>query len=179
MTTNDLEALRRQLAALQAQIDALAAPKPIIYPSDTITPRPDPSVLLPGKDPLEWAQANPEAARQAALAFVDLMVGGHRTQPTPERDAGADEGAAIEANRYYPGTVAQSELRLADLAYLARMQPRWYGRFGKDIWQSGIVAGRWSELAPLARDGDALRNNYSDEQAQPWLRALVEQRLAA
>lgn len=174
--SNELNDLRRQLEAIQQRIALI---EPVIYQPGTTTPLPNPALQRPGQDPLDWARANPEAARQAALAFVDLMVGGHRTQPTPERDAGADEGAAIEANRYYHGTVAQSELRLADLAYLARMQPRWYGRFGKDIWQSGIVAGRWSELAPLARDGDALRNNYSDEQAQPWLRALVEQRLAA
>lgn len=48
------------------------APATVVYPTDTATPRP--SVSGPDTN-LEWAKANPEAAREFALNVTRAMVG--------------------------------------------------------------------------------------------------------
>ena len=107
------------------------------------------------------------------LDFISLIMQDHRAVPTPERDANLARVDEEYANAYYGGTFPVGILTLADKAFLVRAQDT----YGRDVWRDGIVAGGHLELNAASRDGEAWRNNYTDEQANPALVAAVRARL--
>lgn len=173
-----LEELQKQIAALQSQVAALQ--NPIIYPNDTVTPRVNPALRegVEQYDYEKFARENPQQAREIVRVFVDQMLGAHRAPQTPERDAAINRDTERVFNRVLYGRWGLHELKLADFAYLARKQPQWKVRWGTDIWESGIVGGKWSDLAAAASMGESLRNNFLDSEVNPDLAVYVEARLS-
>lgn len=112
-----------------------------------------------------------------SMAFVYDMLGMGNVQPTPQRDANLAAADAAYGNAYWGGLFPVAGLTQADKAYLARVADRYHQRTGKDIMRDGIVSGGHHELNAARRDGEAWRNNHSDQEANVGLRAAVESRL--
>lgn len=161
--------LAKILRSVADELDAgaPAAATPVDPYADALGPPGD-------MDPLEWAKANPEAARRYSLRMVYYAIGGHRAPDTSERDAGMDARDKAEQAQYHAGNVAVGTLDVKDAAYFAHMAGPYKDKTGTDIRWAGVVGGSAAEINAFRSLGDNWRNNYPADQYDGKLKAIIK-----